>query len=117
MQNWPQIDWDDDGYPTEESLNSLTGVPLDFKSAAQFVRIELARCAEHCCASYKEEAAVDDNFDEPIVKAYFSTGGWSGAEELMGLISSRFDARHFMAQWNKGGHYIFEFPTTGPLAT
>lgn len=115
---WPDVEWDRaiNGYPTESSLKAIAVLPLDFKSAAKFVRQELARCAEHCCASFKEEDAIDRN-DQPIVKVHFSTGGWSGAEDLMELISSRFDACHFMAQWNKGGHYIFEFPMTGPLAT
>jgi hypothetical protein len=105
MTQWPAIEWED-RYPVEASLEAIKGLPLDFDEAAAFIRRELRRCAENCCASYDEEEGGEHVF------VYFSTGGWSGAEQLMDLIESRFDARCHIYQWQRGGHYEFRMPKT-----
>jgi uncharacterized protein YodC (DUF2158 family) len=91
-------------YPVEASLEAIKGLPLDFDKAATFIRRELRRCAENCCASYDEKEGDEHVF------VYFSTGGWSGAEQLMGLIEDRFDTRYHIYQWQRGGHYEFRVP-------
>ena len=110
---WPEIEWDDHGYPTDASLAAVAELPLDFHGAPQFVRRELAMCAEVCCASYDESKTVN-RFGDTVIEAHFSTGGWSGAESLMGAIEGRIDTGYSMQQWNRGGHYIFEFPQETP---
>ena len=104
----PEIEWDD-CYPTDQSLDAARAAPLDFRDAQEFLRRELAQCAEMCVASYQEEDGADF-LGRQVLKLFFSTGGWSGAEDLMHVVESRFDTRHYMVQWNRGGHYIFEIP-------
>ncbi len=116
MENWPEIEWDDDGYPTDDSLAAIKDLKLDFVEAAKFLRRELKRCSESCCAYYEENTVLDEDIDEDVVRADFSTGGWSGAEDLINTIFRRFDTKHFSVSWRRGGHYVFEFPTTGPFA-
>ena len=41
---------------------------------------------------------------------YFSTGGWSGCEELLDAMLRHFWIRELKVQWRRGGHYIFELP-------
>jgi hypothetical protein len=109
MEQWPEIEYDDDGYPTDESIAAIESLPLDFKKARMFAKRELERCAEICCASYDEDNAIDI-VGKPVIHASFSTGGWSGAETLIGLIQRRHDIAHSMLSWRRGGHYVFEFP-------
>jgi hypothetical protein len=109
---WPEVEWED-GYPTAEDDDFLAwaGLPLNFNEAAKFVLRELPRAAENCVAFCEVEDAFEEHYpDEPIKRIQFSTGGWSGAESLLGFISSRFDTRHFMESWRRGGHYVFEVP-------
>jgi len=108
--------WDDNGYPTAEDDDFLAyaGLPLDFQRAAEFILTELPRAAEHCCAWCGVTDAVDF-MDHPVKRIEFSTGGWSGAESLIGFIESRFDTRHFMESWRRGGHYVFEIRQTPNL--
>jgi hypothetical protein len=110
--------WDDNGYPTAEDDDFLAyaGLPLDFQRAAEFILTELPRAAEHCCAWCGVTDAVDF-MDHPVKRIEFSTGGWSGAESLIGFIESRFDTRHFMESWRRGGHYVFEIPRRAYFAS
>jgi hypothetical protein len=105
---WPEVEWAE-GYPTAEDDDFVAwdALPLDFKQAARFVLRELPKAAENCCASCTVTEAADFMGD-PVTRIEFSTGGWSGAESLLGFISSRFDTRHFMESWRRGGHYVFE---------
>jgi len=104
------IELDDDGYPTEESLKSLKEQPMDFFSAARFLVSGLPqfnRYEEMACAV---EDSVDAFTNEKKKVVRFSTLGWSGNEEIMAVALDRFDVGHFVTQWTKGGHYIFEVP-------
>jgi hypothetical protein len=105
---WPEIEYDNDGYPTNESLKAIKEFPLDMVGARDFVRSALFNCAEKCCASY-EEIEETNNFGRQVIHGQFSTGGWSGAEDLIEIIENRFDTCESMIHWNRGGHYIFEF--------
>jgi len=112
IEQYPPIEWDEDGYPTEASLAALRAVDnMAFVpgEAERYLRQELAQCAERCCASYEEEPAVNI-VDKPVLHLRFSTGGWSGAESLMAELLRKFWIDHLLAQWNRGGHYIFEVP-------
>lgn len=111
MEKWPEIDWDD-CYPTDESLDALEAAMKesgsDAREAAAFLMRELPKCASNCVASCR---VVDDMANSrPIKRIEFSTGGWSGAEQITGLIEGRFDLSHFMFSWQRGGHYVFEVP-------
>lgn len=111
LSEFPPIEWEE-GYPTDASLEAFGAVkdfPIDWSVAGRFLRQELAKCAEHCCASYEEEAATD-LLGKPCTHLHFSTGGWSGAESLISALLGKFWIEHLHIQWNRGGHYIFEVP-------
>lgn len=111
LRDFPAIDWDD-GYPTEDSLSRLHEVPpVSFgpEEAARYLRAELAKCAENCCASYNEEGA-QNIMGRDCMHAHFSTGGWSGAEDLIDELLGKFWVASLHLQWNRGGHYVFELP-------
>lgn len=112
MSPWPEIEWDD-CYPTDRSIKKarrfFRANELDFKQAAAFLLRELPKCAENCCASCRVDDGTDD-FGHSVKRIQFSTGGWSGAEELVGVIEERFDMRHYWVSWHRGGHYVFEVP-------
>jgi hypothetical protein len=112
LRGFPEIEWEN-CYPTDESLDAFRAVPtisFDRDEAAATLRRELSRCAENCCAFYEEREAVDI-LDRPCIHGHFSTGGWSGAEEILGVLLGKFWIRNLQYQWNRGGHYIFEFPS------
>lgn len=111
-REFPPIEWDGDGYPTDASLAALEAVGATAFSpaeAARYLRQELAACAENCVASYEERPA-SDILDRPCIHGHFSTGGWSGAEDLIVALLGKFWIAHLQFQWNRGGHYIFQFP-------
>lgn len=107
----PKIEWED-SYPTEESVEAFEVAQRDsdnFKGGtARWVYDTLEECADNCCASFSEENA-EDFFKKPTKKVFFSTGGWSGAEEIIGLIEGDIILSQYTVQWNRGGHYVFEF--------
>lgn len=108
MSDWPDIEWDDDGYPTEDSIEAVRALPFDFQQAAPWLRHNLAACAQNNCSFYAEQPS-QTFMEEPCTLVSFSTGGWSGAEELIALIEGRFDCGYYMLSWRRGGHYEFEF--------
>jgi hypothetical protein len=112
-ERWPSVEWDDDGYPLAESddFAGWDNLSLDFVKAARFLLDELPFAATQCCCACSVEDGFDELFgDRRVKRIEFSTGGWSGAESLIGFIESRLDTRHFMLSWRRGGHYVFEIP-------
>lgn len=114
LREWPPIEWDDDGYPTEESLQRLRALsPLSFvpdEVTCAYLRATLAECAERCCASYDEERGTSFATRDPVIRCLFSTGGWSGAEDLIDALLGNSWISYFHAEWCRGGHYVFEVP-------
>lgn len=108
---WPEIEWED-GYPTTESLDRLIALPYhhlseDFSEDA-YLRRTLSVVGDHCVASYEEEPATDI-LGNPVIHGKFSTGGWSGAEELIAAIEGKMFLDKRILSWRRGGHYVFEF--------
>jgi hypothetical protein len=105
-EEWPAIEYDD-GYPIDEQFTALEDIPLDFGKAARWLMAELPRAAANmpCWCDVKE---ATDSLDRPCTLICFSTGGWSGAESIIGLIERRFDLRHMKLRWERGGHFTFE---------
>ena len=107
----PEIEWDD-GYPTDASLKAFQAVDwlaVSPAEGARVIRRELAECAAHCCASYREEEDVDFS-GRRVLLCRFSTGGWSGAEDLIDAMLAKYWIKYHHIQWNRGGHYVFEVP-------
>lgn len=107
----PKIEWED-GYPTDESL-AAAKVFFDTsglrKESAEWLRRTLSECARMCCASYHEVEALSVS-ETPVWHLHFSTGGWSGAEDVIELVENCFFLAGLMIEWRRGGHYIFEVP-------
>lgn len=109
---WAPIEYEE-GYPVDEGFGHFCrhDPPLDFHRAAHWLLTELPRAAENmACAYCKVTDGVDEITDSPIKLIEFSTGGWSGAESIIGLIERRFDMAHLMHSWKRGGHFVFEIP-------
>lgn len=108
LRGFPVIEWED-GYPTDESLEAFRAVPpvsFGVLEAETTLRRELAACAEHCCASYEE--AETEHFGRPVIECFFSTGGWSGAEAVIGALLQKFWIRYLHVSWRRGGHFVFQ---------
>jgi len=56
------------------------------------------------CIDY--ELATDN--DVLVIKFYYSTGGWSGHEDLISELEGTFFWMFCWEQSRRGGHYIFE---------
>lgn len=104
-----EIAWDEDGYPTDESLQRLADLPLDFFAAAKFVANGLGT-TESPYARVIFSDGTDGFRPGPMRFVSFSTGGWSGNEALISAATGRFDVGHFLCQWNAGGHWQFCVP-------
>lgn len=52
----------------------------------------------------------DEWTDEPVKIIRFITGGWSGAEDLIGVMLGHFWIKHFHKEWKRGGLFVFEVP-------
>jgi hypothetical protein len=107
------LEWDDDGYPVDVHFEGRNNrfILQDSKTAWEWLKHNLEMCCKNCCASYELIDAIDI-MDHPTQHINFTTGGWSGAETLIGIIEGQFWAAHLMLQWRRGGHYIFERPYT-----
>lgn len=99
---------DDDGYPTEETLQKIREYKLivDGENSTERAR-SLITAIEQIWSyksfiKWKENAGVDE--------LYISTAGWSGNESIMSALEANewFFCFHWV-QSRRGGHYIFEF--------
>lgn len=103
---------DADGYPEEESLERLRALgtsPLGMEmwEAARFLVFDFPEISNQiaCC-----RVEVRDDESEPVKRIEFVTGGWSGAEELIGVMLKHFWVSHMHDRWERGGLFTFEVP-------
>jgi hypothetical protein len=97
---------DDDGYPTEEFLESIRQWPFqyDYKYLFDYVK---SGWWMPSWGWHSEE--VDDEFGKSIIRYNISTGGWSGNEEIIGALES--NTMFWVMCWQesrRGGHFVFE---------
>ena len=104
-----------DGYPTKECIefirrfrfNSKDAMPLSLSSVES-----LLNCIEENCRwidfSIGYELGLDVCERNFVVKFYYSTGGWSGHEELIEELKKTWFWYFCWEQSRRGGHYIFE---------
>ncbi len=118
MGDWPSIEYEE-CYPEDEQFDAWdqSALPMDIRKAGEWLLRELPRAAEHMCCSCRVRKGKGIT-GKPVLLIDFSTGGWSGAESIIALIESRFDLRHHMLSWRRGGHYVFEVkaPDARPIA-
>lgn len=107
----PPFEIDGNGYPTEEWLSAFECCELDsFKEAASFLVNDLPRIAEqigYCTCRVTDCTTV---LREPAKVVEFSTGGWSGAEELIVVMLKKLPINYMYTKWERGGRHTFEVP-------
>jgi len=100
------IKWDDDGYPTEESLGELKKAlnDNDIKKAidAFYDALEENFYTE-CCGLTKIEVR-----GEAINAWQYHTLGWSGNEDIIQVLQESFLWDMFLERYDSGGHYYFK---------
>lgn len=109
-----EAELDEDGYPTEEFLESIkTAKPDESERYPDFcyglldaIR-PIWRYAE---AGYWSSEKAEDAMGQPVMRYEISTAGWSGNEDIMDALQ---DNHMFWTlgwlQTRRGGHYTFEF--------
>lgn len=98
---------DADGYPTEEELARLEAWPVPSEDAPAAARAWLAyiRTLWHW-PEWGWPPPVMDR-DTGAEFHHVSTGGWSGNEELIGMMESHMLWRMVFRSVHRGGHYLF----------
>lgn len=102
----PEADFED-GYPTEEFLNALDCADVNYEEAKKILTEYLPSWCENisCCW-----IKISDKPNSNVKKIEFSTGGWSGAEDLISILLKKIYIQMFYAAWQRGGHFTFEVP-------
>lgn len=104
-----------DGYPTKECLSFIRKYRLLRKKGVEWTlkNVEaLLDTIEANCRfpdfSIDYEIGLDVCDRDLVVKFYYSTGGWSGHEELIGELKQTWFWYLCWEQSRRGGHYVFE---------
>jgi hypothetical protein len=102
---------DDDGYLTDEWLDALRSHKFTPAEAKQFLLQTFPAACEmmRCCRVDVTDGK--DSIDNPCKVVRFVTGGWSGAEELIGVMLDHFFIAYHHESWRRGGLYVFEVPS------
>lgn len=106
-------DWfecDGEGYPEDDSLQKLMAFDMTPQQAARFVVYDFPEICEQisCCHCAVSDAEDWDGKPKKMVR--FTTGGWSGAEDLIGAMLGHFWIKHLHFRWERGGLFEFEVP-------
>jgi len=100
------IEWDDEGYPTEESLKrlkkTLLGEPISEAINAFYSALKENSWPD-CCGLTKAEVR-----GEVIEVWAYHTGGWSGNEAIISTLSQFPLWSVYLERYDAGGHYYFK---------
>lgn len=102
------IEWDEDGYPTPESLERLRQALKDnsIKKAKKAFYAALRENWYHLCGPEQVEVR-----GEVIDVWGYHTGGWSGNEEIIAVLQEQgFLWWWLLQRYDRGGHYYFQMP-------
>ena len=106
----------DEGYPSEEwidKFNTLGFTAISPHEAADFLVNRLPELSKSIsCMQVRIEDAKDDYHEKPLKRIEYITGGWSGAEDLIGAMLRQFWIRHYHSLWKRGGYFVFDVPET-----
>ena len=104
-----------DGYPTKECIKYIRSwrisakpsMPLTIENVERLLDVieENCRWPEF---SMDYGLGVDTCDGDVVVKFYYSTGGWSGHEEIIDELEKTWFWMFCWEQSRRGGHYIFE---------
>lgn len=94
---------DRDGYPTKQELQLM----LEFKGTPH-------EFFDYLCAlwEYDQYRVTDgrDGIRKAIKRINISTAGWSGNEEIIGVLRQTWFWFMWWRKSERGGHYTFEVP-------
>ena len=103
------IEWDNEGYPTEESLEQLekilAPIVLDQDRATAkdaFYAALKENCYKHACGPARVEVR-----GETIDVWEYHTMGWSGNESIIRVLSGTWLWGFCLERFDAGGHYYF----------
>lgn len=106
----------EEGYPSEEWIDKFNSLPpgsIRPNEADDFLVNRLPEIAKTIsCMQVIIGDAKDDYGDRPLKRIEYITGGWSGAEDLIGAMLSQFWIKHRHSLWKRGGYFVFEVPAT-----
>lgn len=103
------IEFDDDGYPTDESLDALRRALRFDNTSWREVFYSALQC-NHWGEDYYGPRRVDVRGTTTPVFAYH-TGGWSGNEDIIYTLRTANHGLCWSALWQRsdsGGHFYFE---------
>jgi hypothetical protein len=103
--------FDRDGYPTEETLERIR--TWEIKTNADFAAVMDFAGRAWSYPQYWEcdPAFTEPDWPRPCRQYVFSTGGWSGNEDIVSAIEANQVLQAIGAwSWRRGGHYEYRFP-------
>ena len=101
------IEWDNDGYPTEESLERLGKIlnADDYEKAyeAFWSALKENTYGDMMCGKTKKEVRGE------IKEVWqYHTGGWSGNEDIIRVLQDSPFWGLYLDRYDAGGHYYFK---------
>ncbi len=99
------IEWDDDGYPTEESLKRLRE-ELNSENLKRAIEVFYAALKENRYPDYCGFERVEVRGELIEVWGYH-TGGWSGNENIIAVLRESWLFNWLLERYDRGGHYYF----------
>jgi len=103
------IEWTDDGYPTESSLQRLRKAlkTNNIQKAKKVFYLALRENHYDWCGPEKIEVR-----GEVIDVWGYHTGGWSGNEDIISVLSESWLWHYLLERYDSGGHYYFKHPVS-----
>ena len=102
----PIIKWDNEGYPTDESLKKLKEIlnSENIKEACNAFYKALKENFYHdCCGLTKVEVRGD------VIDVWeYHTLGWSGNEDIINVLAQSWLWGMLLERYDSGGHYYFK---------
>lgn len=92
-----------DAYPTEAELSYIKNFDL------RCVPLENLIEYIHGLWIWKDYLSIEE-YDEDNLKLEIHTGGWSGHEEIIGVLMNTLFWHMYWIKSERGGHYYFEIP-------
>jgi len=109
MQEDRIIEWDDDGYPTEESLERLRQAIND-DDTKKAIKAFYAALKENHWPDWCGPEQIEKHGELMDVWGYH-TGGWSGNESIIEVLQDSIWFHLFLQRYDRGGHYYFDPPS------
>jgi len=105
------LDVDDNGYPNDDMLDQLQKTD-NVKDAASWLLNIFPKLVRSMPFGHLEISDGSDDFGNPIKIVSYSTGGWSGQEDLITAVEKSIIGILYLYSWRRGGHYVFHVPLT-----